>query len=162
MLPLLQHQNRHSPGRWIPAYVEFGFTSSAISSEHNSCPVASAISSEHNSCPVPSASNPNAVRGGAPAQPRFAIYVDGMALTDSDATLGPLTFQMNALLDTLALSDENIDRTLALTSTDSLDNVIDSPAYDDRRLPAPTWMSDAATVRSLATPTVADTAAPDT
>jgi hypothetical protein len=66
------------------------------------------------------------------------------------------------LLDTLARSDENIDRTLALTSTDSLDNVIDSPAYDDRRLPAPTWMSDAATVRSLATPTVADTAAPDT
>jgi hypothetical protein len=64
------------------------------------------------------------------------------------------------LLSILALSDENIDSVLALTSTDSVDSVIDSPAYDDSRLPAPTSTSEAATVKSLVTPTLADTAAP--
>jgi hypothetical protein len=73
--------------------------------------------------------------------------------SDDDTDTDPLA--------TLALSDENSDSVLALTSTDSVDSVIDSPAYDDSRLPPSTSTSDAATVKSLVTPTLADTAAPD-
>ena len=66
-------------------------------------------------------------------------------------------------LDTLALSDANIDIVLpAFTATASEANANDSPAYADKRRPATTPISDAATRTSLDTSNDAEAAEPDT